>query len=171
LVKLINLIYLFDCASVYKAVLIGVNPTPVKAIDFVKDRFKIGSVFWIQASTGEESLTLATVRFNQGRPIVSFEGFESIESIAQLTGSELRIVEEDLSPLESGEFYHHQLIDSVVETLKGEHIGKVIRVEGSLNASRLVVQGSRDQIRGGWRGPRREADRGESRRRSGPQSY
>lgn len=114
--------------------------------DFVKDRFKIGSVFWIQASTGEESLTLATVRFNQGRPIVSFEGFESIESIAQLTGSELRIVEEDLSPLESGEFYHHQLIDSVVETLKGEHIGKVIRVEGSLNASRLVVQGSRDQI-------------------------
>ena len=114
--------------------------------DFVKDRFKIGSVFWIQASTGEESLTLATVRFNQGRPIVSFEGFESIESIAQLTGSELRIVEEDLSPLESGKFYHHQLIDSVVETLKGEHIGKVIRVEGSLNASRLVVQGSRDQI-------------------------
>jgi len=38
LVKLINLIYLFDCTSVYKAVLIGVNPTPVKAIDFVKDR-------------------------------------------------------------------------------------------------------------------------------------
>ena len=38
LVKLINLIYLFDCASVYKAVLIGVNPTPAKAIDFVKDR-------------------------------------------------------------------------------------------------------------------------------------
>ena len=34
----------------------------------------------------------------------------------------------------------------MVETLKGEHIGKVIRVEGSLNASRLVVQGSRDQI-------------------------
>ena len=114
--------------------------------DFVEDRFKIGSVFWIQASTGEESLTLATVRFNQGRPIVSFEGFESIESIAQLTGSELRIVEEDLSPLESGKFYHHQLIDSVVETLKGEHIGKVIRVEGSLNASRVVVEGSRDQI-------------------------
>ena len=114
--------------------------------DFVEDRFKIGSVFWIQASAGEESLTLATVRFNQGRPIVSFEGFESIESIAQLTGLELRIVEEDLSSLKSGEFYHHQLIDSVVETLKGEHIGKVIRVEGSLNASRLVVQGSRDQI-------------------------
>ena len=47
--------------------------------DFVEDRFKIGSVFWIQASAGEESLTLATVRFNQGRPIVSFEGFESFD--------------------------------------------------------------------------------------------
>ena len=43
--------------------------------DFVEDRFQVGSVFWIQALTGEESLTLATVRFHQGRPIVSFEGF------------------------------------------------------------------------------------------------
>ncbi len=114
--------------------------------DFVDDRFQVGSVFCIQTLTGEESLTLATVRFHQGRPVVSFKGFESIDSVAQLTGSELRVAEEDLSPLDSGEFYHHQLIGSVVETLKGEHIGKVIRVEGSLNTSRLVVQGSREQI-------------------------
>ncbi len=38
LAKLINLIYLFDYASIYKAVLTGIDPTPVKAIDFVKER-------------------------------------------------------------------------------------------------------------------------------------
>jgi len=38
LTKLINLIYLFDYTSIYKAVLTGIDPTPVKAIDFVKDR-------------------------------------------------------------------------------------------------------------------------------------
>jgi glucose/mannose-6-phosphate isomerase len=38
LTKLINLIYLFDYASIYKAVLTEVDPTPVKAIDFVKER-------------------------------------------------------------------------------------------------------------------------------------
>ena len=38
LTKLINLIYLFDYASIYKAVSMKVDPTPVKAIDFVKER-------------------------------------------------------------------------------------------------------------------------------------
>ena len=38
LTKLINLIYLFDYTSIYKAVLTGIDPTPIKAIDFVKDR-------------------------------------------------------------------------------------------------------------------------------------
>jgi len=38
LAKLINLIYLFDYTSIYKATLIGVDPTPVKAIDYVKER-------------------------------------------------------------------------------------------------------------------------------------
>ena len=36
--KLINLIYLFDYTSIYKATLMGVDPTPVKAIDYVKER-------------------------------------------------------------------------------------------------------------------------------------
>ena len=38
LTKLINLIYLFDYASIYKAISMEVDPTPVKAIDFVKER-------------------------------------------------------------------------------------------------------------------------------------
>ena len=38
LAKLINLIYLFDYASIYKAALTETDPTPVKAIDFVKER-------------------------------------------------------------------------------------------------------------------------------------
>ena len=38
LTKLINLIYLFDYASIYKAISMKIDPTPVKAIDFVKER-------------------------------------------------------------------------------------------------------------------------------------
>ena len=34
--KLINLIYLFDYASIYKAVLSNVDPTPVSSIDYIK---------------------------------------------------------------------------------------------------------------------------------------
>jgi len=36
--KLINLIYLFDYASIYRAALSEIDPTPVEAIDFVKNR-------------------------------------------------------------------------------------------------------------------------------------
>jgi len=38
LTKLINLIYLFDYSTIYKAIISGIDPTPVKAIDFVKDK-------------------------------------------------------------------------------------------------------------------------------------
>lgn len=36
--KLISLIYLFDYATVYRAVISGIDPTPVNTIDFIKKR-------------------------------------------------------------------------------------------------------------------------------------
>jgi glucose/mannose-6-phosphate isomerase len=36
--KLINLIYFCDYTSIYRAILTGIDPTPVKAINFVKER-------------------------------------------------------------------------------------------------------------------------------------
>ncbi len=36
--KIINLIYLLDYSSIYKAVLDGIDPSPVKSIDFIKNR-------------------------------------------------------------------------------------------------------------------------------------
>lgn len=38
LTKIINLIYLLDYASIYRAVLTKVDPTPIKSIDFIKDK-------------------------------------------------------------------------------------------------------------------------------------
>lgn len=36
--KIMNLVYLLDYASIYRAIIVGVDPTPVKSIDFVKKR-------------------------------------------------------------------------------------------------------------------------------------
>ena len=36
--KIINLIYLLDYSTIYNAVLNGIDPTPVKSINFIKDR-------------------------------------------------------------------------------------------------------------------------------------
>ena len=35
--KIINLIYLLDYSTIYKAVLDNIDPTPVKSIDFIKN--------------------------------------------------------------------------------------------------------------------------------------
>ena len=35
--KIINLIYLLDYSTIYKAVLDGVDPTPVKSIEYIKN--------------------------------------------------------------------------------------------------------------------------------------
>jgi glucose/mannose-6-phosphate isomerase len=40
LTKLINLIYLFDYATIYRAVLSKVNPSTVNSIDFIKKRLE-----------------------------------------------------------------------------------------------------------------------------------
>lgn len=36
--KIVNLIYLFDFATIYRAVLSGIDPTPVNSINFIKQR-------------------------------------------------------------------------------------------------------------------------------------
>jgi len=38
--KLINLIYLLDYATIYRAVLSGIDPSPVKSIDYIKNHLK-----------------------------------------------------------------------------------------------------------------------------------
>jgi len=38
LTKLVNLIYLLDYASIYRALIVKIDPTPIKSIDFVKKR-------------------------------------------------------------------------------------------------------------------------------------
>ena len=36
--KITNLIYLLDYASIYHSVISGIDPSPVSAIDFIKER-------------------------------------------------------------------------------------------------------------------------------------
>lgn len=45
LAKLINLIYLLDYSTIYLSVMKGIDPTPVKSIDFIKSRTKSDILF------------------------------------------------------------------------------------------------------------------------------
>jgi 16S rRNA processing protein RimM len=114
--------------------------------DFVEARFSVGATFWTRSSRGDEQLTVATSRLQNGRPVVAFEGFSSIEDVERLAGLDLRVSENELQPLGPGVYYHHQLVGCGVETVAGERVGEVVRVEGGAAGSLLVVNGSRGEI-------------------------
>jgi 16S rRNA processing protein RimM len=114
--------------------------------DFVGERFRAGATMQTRGATGDATLTISTARIQGGRPIVGFEGLTRIEDVERLAGQELRVPEGELQPLEPGRFYHHQLVGCAVETVQGEAVGQVDRVEGGAGGSRLVVVGRRGEI-------------------------
>jgi 16S rRNA processing protein RimM len=114
--------------------------------DFVEDRFRAGATFWTRSDRGDEQLKVTAARVQNGRPVIALEGFSSIEDVERLAGLDLRVPEEELQPLEPGMYYHHQLIGCAVETVAGERVGDVVRVDGGAAASLLVVNGGREEV-------------------------
>ena len=114
--------------------------------DFVEERFAKGATIWFRSASGEERLTVTSLRVQNGRPIVGFEGFNRIEDVERLAGLELRVPEGALQPLQAGRYYEYQLVRCMVETTSGQVVGTVEAVEGSAGAARLVMNGPRGEI-------------------------
>lgn len=114
--------------------------------DFAEERFAEGATVWTRSARGDEQLIVSTARIQNGRPVVGFDGFATIEDVERLIGLELRVPEDALHPLQAGTFYQHQLVGCVVETTAGERVGEVARVDGGAAGSLLTVTGARGEI-------------------------
>ena len=114
--------------------------------DFVEDRFVSGATMWARSPRGDEALTITSARLQNGRPVIGFAGCSSIEDAERLAGLELRVPEDELQPLGEGVYYQHQLVGCEVETVAGEAIGEVSRVDGGVGGSLLTVQGARGEV-------------------------
>lgn len=115
--------------------------------DFPEQRFREGATLFARRGNGPvEELRLTSVRFQQGRPILGLAGISSIDEAERLAGAELRVPASEQEELPEGTFYYHQLIGCEVVTAGGERIGKVVAVEGTGGASRLVVRGTRREV-------------------------
>jgi 16S rRNA processing protein RimM len=109
--------------------------------DFLEERFQPGRRFFVLDGPRIGTLVVRSVFFHRDRPVVGFEGYESIEQAETIAGAELRIEASDLQPLPPGVYYHHDLIGCLVETGDGTEVGTVRSVDGAGTASRLVVDG------------------------------
>lgn len=109
--------------------------------DFPKERFAPGSELFIQRAGRVEPVTIQTVRFHKGRPVVAFVGIDSIALAESLAGQELRVPLDRLTRLPDDVFYRHDLIGCRVEREDGTAVGLVTDVEIGGGGSRLVVDG------------------------------
>ena len=114
--------------------------------DFPHERFKSGATMYAERDGMLTAMTLTTVRFQNGRPVVGVQGVETISEAERLAGLQLRVPIEQLARLPPDTFYHHDLIGCEVVTMNGLVVGTVDAVEGTLGGSRLVVAGSTGEI-------------------------
>ena len=70
--------------------------------DFVAERFHDGAQVWTRVAGRDEALTIADARVEGRRPILAFDGYDSIEAAERLAGAELRVPESALQPLPEG---------------------------------------------------------------------
>lgn len=103
------------------------------------ERFTVGSVF-VTDPTEHGPVTLTSVRSYQGRLLITFEGVNDRDSADALRGVELCIDSEELqAPDDPDEFRDHELVGLAVESVTGELIGTVSRIEHGPAHDMLIV--------------------------------
>jgi len=114
--------------------------------DFPQERFRTDAQVFIRRGDVVQALTITTVRFHLGRPVLGLHGVDDADAAARYSGAELRVPVEWLAPLPEGMFYRHDLIGCRVMTQAGEAVGLVRDVEGTVGGSRLVVDAKYGEV-------------------------
>ena len=110
--------------------------------DFVEDRFKVGQILLVGPEDRAEACEIRDVKFHLGRPIVLLAGVETVDDAERLAGSEMWLPQSVIDPLPAGTFYRHDLIGCEVRDTHDAVVGRVTAVEGTLDRSHLVIDGS-----------------------------
>jgi 16S rRNA processing protein RimM len=93
------------------------------------------------------SLTVAASRLHSGRLVVRFEEIADRNSAEAARGTELTApIDPSESPEDPEEFYDHQLVGVRVETVEGEVVGELARIEHNAAQDLLVIATSEREV-------------------------
>ena len=98
--------------------------------DFADERYQKGNKVYIEDIRTKElkEVTVRRYYFDQGFDYVAFEEIPTIDEATPLVSSLILVDKDSLPPLEDDEYYFDDLEGCKV-TIKGNHIGKVSKVE------------------------------------------
>ena len=114
--------------------------------DFPEHRFQVGNTFHTLLDGEVLDLRVGHVRFQRGRPIVSFQGVDTMDAAEALRGVELRVPESTLLKLPEDMHYSHELVGCRATTVSGKYIGDVVEVQGPEQAQRLIVRHGEQEV-------------------------
>jgi len=114
--------------------------------DFGETRFGNGSVLQVRSHDRVSLLTVTSSRPHDGRWVVAFAGVGSIDEAEALRGAELTVPSAELSRLESGGYYVHDLIGCRVDTTGGIAVGRVRDVQLDTGVPLLVIDGAAAEV-------------------------
>ena len=100
----------------------------------------------VRQDDGLTELRPTEVTFRKGFFYIEFEGLDSPEKASFLVDRELSVREEDLPPLDDGEYYDYQLIGLGVVNQRDEKIGKVEHVLHTGASDIMVVRGTTEMF-------------------------
>ncbi|MEC5422716.1 ribosome maturation factor RimM [Virgibacillus sp. C22-A2] len=101
----------------------------VLRISDFEERFAAGETLFI-VSEGSEPMEVVVKsrRLNKGFELILFEGYDNINDVEKFKGSELKITEDQLTELETNEYYYHEIIGCDVFTNNKEKLGTVTEI-------------------------------------------
>ncbi|MDO6847383.1 ribosome maturation factor RimM [Priestia megaterium] len=99
----------------------------VSTTDFADERYEKGNKLYIFKEKQSEpvEVTVASHRRHKNFDLLTFEGYHNVNDVEQYKNSEVKIPEEQLTDLEDGEFYFHEIIGCTVTTEDGVEVGTV----------------------------------------------
>ena len=107
------------------------------------DALAVGVVAAARLADGSErTLRVRSVRMHKGRPLVSFDDFNDIESAQALIGAAIVVDRADVA-LGPGEYLDSDLIGCRVITVPGIEVGRVVGVEHYPSQDMLVIGATR----------------------------
>lgn len=112
--------------------------------DFPDERFAAGVTLLV--GDGAEPKTIVASRFHQGRPVIAFEGIDTMDDAEALAGADLKVHASDRAPLPQGTYYRYDLVGCEVQDTGGRVIGEVAAVEGPIDTSRLVINAPHGEV-------------------------
>jgi 16S rRNA processing protein RimM len=107
--------------------------------DFADERFKVGEELLVGPVERTQPRRIIGVRGHQGRVIVDLEGVESMNDAEALAGQQLWMPAATLGPLPERTYYRHDLVGCDVVDTRDSVIGRVTKVEGTLDRSYLII--------------------------------